>query len=469
LALVALTEARGGASRPAAGGGEGPRTEPRVDRIVLPNGLTVVLLVDHRSPLVGMELRYRTGRRDDPAGRPGLTILVQNLMVRSTAHLRDGDYARYLDTAGAWDSRWLVNDDRTAFRVTVPSNQIALPLWMWSDQMGFFADRLAAPEVAAELVDLQHRWAESRANKHNGSLSDLVTAELYPPGHPYRMDVFPNPGVLNTLPVGELRAFVQAHYGPDRAILTLVGDFDPARARELLEKYFGSLRPTIPAPADAPPHPAPPRNDALPSLVGEIRLRVEAPVDFPSVTIVWPTAPLFEPGDAELDLIAEMLTGKRVGILYGRVVDQLKIASTVWAHQYSHKSGSEFWLSATATRGHTSGELVEAIDQLLRGVQSEPPTARNVAGALTGFLFDKVLAFEHYGVSAEAYSNCEEFAITGGCLGFHTSRYVSLDGARLSAVAASALPLRRRVVVEVIPAADAPPTGLVLRRWVVPQ
>jgi hypothetical protein len=109
---------------------------------VLPNGLTVVLVVDHRSPLVGMELRYRTGRRGDPAGRPGLTILVQNPMVRSTAHLREGDYARDLDAAGAWDSRWLVNDDRTAFRVTVPSNQVALPLWMWSDQMGFFADRL---------------------------------------------------------------------------------------------------------------------------------------------------------------------------------------------------------------------------------------------------------------------------------------------------------------------------------------
>ena len=473
LSLIALTETRSIASRPAGGDGHSPGTERAVDRIVLPNGLTVLLVVDHRAPLVGMELRYRVGRRDDPAGRPGLTYLVQNLMVRSTAHLREGDYARYFETAGASDSQWFVNHDRTLFRITVPSGQLALPLWMWSDQMGFFADGVDAPAIAAELATAQHHWSDSRVSPRNNGIVDLISAELYPPGDPYRMDVFPDPGALQSVSAAELRGFVQAHYGPEHAILTLMGNFDSWRARELVERYFGTLRSASRVGAPAPPAPPLPpplrRSSTLPSLVGEIRLQIAEPVDFPTVTIAWPTVPIYEPGDAELDLIAESLVGRHVGWLYSKLVDKMKIASSVWAHQYSRALGSEFLISATATRGHTAGELVEAIDQVLRDLQSKAPPDRTVAGALTGYLFDKVLGFEHYTVSAEFYGNCEEFTIGGGCFSFHTSRYTSLDSARLYAVTRSALPLGRRVVVEVTPAPDAPATGRLLGRSVVPE
>jgi len=95
-----------------------------VVRRVLPNGLRVVLVPDHRAPLVAMDLMYRVGARDAPDAPLGIAMLVPRLMVRATAHLREGDYDRYLDAAGGFDSAWSVNLDRTIFRVTVPAEQV---------------------------------------------------------------------------------------------------------------------------------------------------------------------------------------------------------------------------------------------------------------------------------------------------------------------------------------------------------
>jgi predicted Zn-dependent peptidase len=431
-----------------------------VQRLVLPNGLTVLLARDRTAPLIGMELRYRVGTRDDPASRPSLAALAQSLMLRATTHLRDGDYDRKLDAAGGFDSAWTTNLDDSIFSVTVPSEEMALPLWLWSEQMGFFAARLDERLIAQQLQWLRNQRVQRYENQPAGRVPDLLMAELFPAGHPYHGGTVRAPGGLEGLTVAELRAFVASHYTPDHALLTLVGDFEPQRARSLIEKYFGSLRP-----ARTPP----PRYGTPAGPSGQVRLNVAARVEAPSVAVAWRTPPLFAPGDAELDLIAELMEGDRAGWLRWRLVDEWKIASSVTAHQYSRALGSLFVIDAVASRGHTPAELVTGIDRVLREVQSGPVDRHSMSGALAGHVFDRLFALERRLARADLYAECEQQDVLGHCLESWASRYLTIDAASLSRVATRELPLDRRVVVEVTPTPDAPIAGEVRGRSDTPR
>ena len=436
-------------------------SERPVVRRVLGNGLTVVLVPDHKTPLVGMELTYRVGTRTEPDTPLGIAGLIVRLMMRATAHLAEGDYDRYLDAAGGVDATWSVGFDWTMLRVTVPSDQIALPLWLWSDQMGFLAQRLDDRLIAQQLTVLENERIQKRDNVPAGNVPNLLTAQLYPASHPYHTGLFPSLAGLRGLGVRQIQAFIAAHYAPDHAILTLVGDFDVQRAESLVQTYFGSL-----AASGVKPAPAPARGQSPDS---EIRLAVDARVDFPSVTIGWRTAPLFEPGDAELDLIAEWLVGQRAGWLRGTLIDQLKIASHVGAHQFSHELASEFYINATATAGHTAAELVVAIDGVLRAMQNAAPPPFEFHGSTAGFLTNRLFSLEQNGKRAYLHSTCELMGVREGCIASWFDRYKVPEAAQLSRIAAQELPLGRRVVIEVTPAQNAPVAGELRGHQAVPR
>ena len=156
LLALAVASHAGATTRPAP-------VEAPVEHFVLPNGLTVLLATDHKAPLIGMQLRYRVGTRDEPESRPGLAGLVQRLMMRATMHLGEGDYDRYLDGAGGFDSGWRTAVDQSISWVTVPAEEVALPLWLWSDQMGFFAStRGRSSDRPAAAGGAQRTRAEAR-------------------------------------------------------------------------------------------------------------------------------------------------------------------------------------------------------------------------------------------------------------------------------------------------------------------
>jgi predicted Zn-dependent peptidase len=403
-----------------------------------------------------MHLRYFVGSRDDPENRPGMAGLVQRLMLRATTHLGEGEYTRYLDAAGGYDSGAITTLDRSVSWVTIPSEELALPLWLWSDQMGFFAGRVDDRLIAQQLQGMQNERVQRYENRPAGIVPELVAAELYPPGHPYHAGGVHGMSGLQGLTAAEVRAFVESHYTPDQAMLVLTGDFDPQRARALIEKYFGSLRPAS--------SPAARRSGVPPRLTGEVRLQVAARVELPSVVIAWPTAAQFGPGDAELDLIAELLAGERAGWLRWKLVDEMRIAASVKALQFSRQLGSAFEIRAVASRGHTARELVDAVDRVLRTLQSGPVDGYSMRSSIAGHLIHRLFDTERRVRRSELYAECEQRNVLARCIESWMSRYTMVDANSLSAVAARELPLGRRIVVEVTPARDAPIAGELRKR-----
>ena len=143
------------------------------------------------NPCSWVSFCYQVGWRDEPDVRSGLASLVPRLMVRATTHLAEGQYDRALDAAGATGSIWRVEPDRTCFKTTVPAAEVALPLWLWSDQMGFLSGRLDQRLIDQQIVTVKNEQVQRIENTPLGHLADIQNARIYPPGHPYRAAALP--------------------------------------------------------------------------------------------------------------------------------------------------------------------------------------------------------------------------------------------------------------------------------------
>ena len=316
--------------------------------------------------------------------------------------------------------------------------------------MGFFIERLDEKLVAEQITVVLNEHTQKIDSAPAGRLHDFVDAAVYPIDHPYHGGWLRGSNDLASVTVKEVRAFAEAHYRPDQAVLALAGDFDSVRALSLVHQYFAPVG-TAGQPQRVEGHP--------PHLDRETRITVAAHVELPMVMVAWSTPPSHAPGDAELDLVAQVLAGSRAGWLRWKLVDELKIASQVSARQSSREYGSEFMIEATATRGHRADEMLDAIDGVVARLQAGEPDEYSMHGAATGYMVDPVFSMEQSGARADRYAECEEYRIPGGCVEAWATRYAAIDGKALSAIAVRELPLGRRVVAEVFPADDAPIAG----------
>lgn len=150
---------------------------PALHEFHLDNGLTVVVAEVPRVPIETLALRYDGGQRAVPAGMSGLATLTTELMLEQTRHVHPGDYARLLTTAGASKFNWTNGIDATVLEVTLPSSRVELPLWLWSDEMGFFSSGFDDTQFAKLRAEQQQRrstWLASsrcRVSMHSSKKS----------------------------------------------------------------------------------------------------------------------------------------------------------------------------------------------------------------------------------------------------------------------------------------------------------
>jgi zinc protease len=414
----------------------------------LENGLLVVLEERHHAPFVSMHLRYATGSRDDPPSQTGLAALTLRMMTTATKHVGEGMYERWLARAGATDRTWWVSHDAAAETVTVPSTAVPLVLWMWSDQMGFFAPRAdrALLDGARETAKGERR--QKVDNVAYGAMRELVLRSLYPEGHPYR--AAPLSIALDDVTVDDVRDCHARRFSPDGAVLVLSGDFQSAEVLEAIRRYFGPI-PAAP-PVVAPRFPI--------ELERETRLAVAARVQSPVVEMTWRTPAFYDAGDAELDVVARALAGAHVALLHWALVDRSKVATAVSAHQSSRALGSDFQIRAVVAPGHTPAEVIEGIDAVLAELQTKTMADERVRAVVDELTIPRLFELDR---GAQRASLLAQYAALRGDADWLTSdlaRYEAVTARALSGVVARWLTPRNRVLAVVTPDASAPPSGV---------
>jgi zinc protease len=341
------------------------------EKLVLDNGLTVILHQDASLPLVAVNLWYHVGPVNEPPGRRGFAHLFEHLMFEGSRHV-GREFDKLLESVGATGVNGTTNWDRTNYFETVPREHLELALWIESDRMGFLLDVINQERLDVQRDVVKNERRQSFENAPYGPSALALLDALFPVGHPYHGAVIGSMADLSAATLADVTEFFRAYYAPANATLTLAGDFEPARAKALVQKYFGGLAGRARTPA--PRKPTPP-------LKKPMRLVVDEPVELTRVSYGWIAPPAYTPDDVVLDVTMAILAGGRATRLYRKLVVDEKLASAVDASLDSNALASIAGIDATAASGKSADELEKGIDRVLDGLVENPPTAAELSRA----------------------------------------------------------------------------------------
>ena len=352
----------------------------------LENGLEVILSEDRRLPVVAINIWYHVGPAYEKPGRTGFAHLFEHMMFQGSKHV-GGQPIKVLETAGATQINGTTGFDRTNYFETLPADQLEFGLWFESDRMAFLLDTLTARNLAnqRDVVRNERRQGENRPYK---LVQEELFRQLFPSGHPYHGSIIGSHADIESVCLEDVYEFCKQYYVPNNATLALVGDFDSAEAKRLVEKYFG------PIPAGTPV----PKLDVQTSPIrSSRRLTVTDMVELPQIYKAWLTAPIFHPGNAEAEVLAHVLGGGRSSRLYQKLVHEKQIAQDVNAGNQSMMLGSVFMLVATPKPGVAIEALEKALDEELAALQASGPTLEELQRVRNSIRTDFVFGLEEPG------------------------------------------------------------------------
>jgi zinc protease len=220
----------------------------QLDTFSLANGLKVVLAPDRSTQVVAVNVWYDVGSRNEVPGRTGFAHLFEHMMFQGSGNVPKGGHMSMIEQAGG-NMNGSTQDDRTNYYEVLPSNRYNMGLWLEADRMRSLAITQANFENQRETVKEERRLRVDNV-PYTGSFLRGVTAPFDPKTcFAYGHELIGSMDDLNGAKVEDVQAFFRMYYAPNNATLTLVGDFDPAEARQLIQQYFGS----IPRATDPPP------------------------------------------------------------------------------------------------------------------------------------------------------------------------------------------------------------------------
>ena len=319
----------------------------------LPNGLRVVLNEDHSAPLVAVNLWYHVGSKNERVGRTGFAHLFEHMLFSGSEHVGNNEHFRYVQSVGG-----VLNGstffDRTNYYETLPSNYLALGLWLEADRMGFFL-----PALTQEKLDIQREVVkEERRQRYDnvpyGTFFERLLRLAYPPDYPYHWATIGSMEDLEAASLDDVREFFATWYRPDNATLTVVGDFAPDEARRLVEQYFGD----IPAGGSFP------KFDGRRVPAGhEVRETFASQVQLPRIYRLYHLPVMGHPDWIAADLLTTVLAADKASRLDRVLVHEKQIAQDVGTYVLPTESTGMLLLQATAREGVAIEAIETAIDE----------------------------------------------------------------------------------------------------------
>ena len=343
-------------STPTAHAAPEPVTEATLD-----NGLRILVLEDHRSPIATIQTWYKVGSRDEIPGATGLAHFLEHMMFKGTPTYGKGQFAQVVEENGGQDNAF-TTQDVTSYYVNIAADRVNLVLGVEADRMRNLL--LEASEIDSERQVVAEERRTRTEDDPDGYLSEEFLAVAYK-AHPYGWPVIGwMSDILRINPL-ELRAFYHRYYLPNNALLVVAGDVDTARVLARVRETFGKIL----------RGPAPPLMDSVePPQLGERRVQVyKSDARAPIVYIGYHVPNYASPDAPALELLSTILQEGRASRLYRRLVYERRIALNVGGdYAYLSHDPNLFWFSGTPLPGQTPAALEQAImDEIVR-VQNEP-------------------------------------------------------------------------------------------------
>jgi zinc protease len=445
--------------------GQQPRSASAAPEIAfqkhtLPNGLQLILHVDRKLPVVHVNLWFHVGSKNERVGRSGFAHLFEHMMFEGSknasqiweiyaekagANLFDGD------EGGGGGTDW----DRTSYQISVPSANLEYVLWLESDRVATLAEAISKERFEKQRDVVRNERREKLENIPYGWWRKLIFEDLYPYRHPYANDVIGTHEDLLAATLDDIKDFFRTFYTPNNLSLAVVGDFDPAEAKRLVEKYFGG----IPA---GPPLDRPPR--WIPTLDGERVIEVRDRVQQERTYFVWHSPAWFDPGDAELELASTILTEGLSSRLNKNLVYEKRLCSEVSSFQRSREAASLFVVSATARSGSSLAAVEAIVGKEVARLARDGPTLAELNRAKAKWELGFISGLETLGGKADRLNQYNTYLGEPGKFEADLARHRSPTVVEVRNVVAQWLNTRNRLVVRFRPEISGREMGVALDR-----
>ena len=395
-AFVATAALAIGASAQARGDDRKPQIpDLKVETYSLPNGLEVILHEDHTTPVVGVNLWYKVGSKDEKEGRTGFAHLFEHLMFQGSKN-HDSEYFGPIEKVGA-QINGSTNTDRTNYFENVPSNALELALWLESDRMGFLLPALTQEKLDNQRDVVKNERRQRVDNVPYGQAMETLLRALYPKDHPYHHSVIGSMADLSAAGLEDVSAFFRTYYSPNNASLCIAGDFRPDEAKKLVEKYFGPL-PKGPEVAKIPPQ--------VPTLSAPQHITMTDNVSLSRAQLAWPTVPRGHADEQALDVLATVLGQlDKENRLFRALMYDRQLAAGVSAYHPASSLSGIFAVVLNARPGQKLDELVTIADAEIERLKAEGPTADEVLKAQNTQESQLVVGLQSAGRKADFLNN----------------------------------------------------------------
>ncbi|MEV0094486.1 pitrilysin family protein [Streptomyces sp. NPDC050738] len=340
----------------------------------LANGLRVVLSEDHLTPVAAVCLWYDVGSRHEVKGRTGLAHLFEHLMFQGSGQVKGSGHADLVQGAGG-SFNGTTSFERTNYFETMPAHQLELALWLEADRMGSLLAALDEESMENQRDVVKNERRQRYDNVPYGTAFEKLAALSYPEGHPYHHTPIGSMADLDAATLEDARTFFRTYYAPNNAVLSVVGDIDPAQTLAWVEKYFGSI----------PSHDGkqPPRDGSLPEIIGE-QLREELHEDVPSRALM-AAYRLPKDGTRECDaadIALTILGGGESSLLHNRLVRRDQTAAGAgFGMMRLAGAPSLGWLDVQTSSGIEVPEVEATVDEELAAFAERGPTAEEMERA----------------------------------------------------------------------------------------
>ena len=419
------------------------------EKYSLPNGLEVLLSEDHRVPMVSVEIWYHVGAKNEVPGRSGFAHLFEHIMFQGSRNVPEDRFFPFLEGAGASLVNGTTDFDRTNYFETVPANQLDLALWLESDRMGFLLDTLTQERLDNQRDVVRKERQQSTENVPYGVAEEQFFKQLFPAPHPYNGVVIGSHADLEAATLDDVKGFFRTYYVPANATIAIVGDFKTPEVKEKLVKYFGS----IPAGQRAAPVAL-----ATPPITAEKRLDLTDEVELSRVYFGWLTSKAYEPGDADLQLAAYVLSNGKSSRLQKALTIDTQVASEVSVSQYPLQLGSVFNVTVTGRPGQTADQLEAATWPIIEGLAKAPISADELSRALHSWQAGTLRGLEAlggFGGRADLLNAYNHYTGDPAYITKDFARFAAVTPASLQKAVAEQLRKDNRVIVHVAPKAGA--------------
>jgi len=332
----------------------------------LSNGLKVILLENHKAPLVTFHIWYRAGSRNEEWGKTGLSHMLEHMMFKGTKKYGPEDYSRIIQENGG-ETNAFTSRDYTGYFATLRSDRVQVVMDLEADRMQNL--NLRQEDFATErMVVMEERRMRTEDDPQSFLMEQLEATAFQE--QPYHWPIIGWMEDLMRINLEDLKKYYHTSYNPKNAFLVAVGDFKRGEMLAGIERTFGGV------PQGISPGQEKPKD---PPQAGERRISVRKEAQLPFLVMGYRIPNLNHPDAYVLEVINAILSGGKSSRLYQKLVLEKQLALEADSENaLLSKDPALFYVYATPLPGKQVGEVEKALEEEIERLQKEPMEKREL-------------------------------------------------------------------------------------------